>query len=69
MNTAVKELGELVGREYKEGFVTDIEAETLPPGLDESVIRFLSGKKSEPDFILDWRLEAFRRWQEMDKPQ
>ena len=42
MNTAVKELGELVGREYKEGFVTDIEAETLPPGLDESVIRFLS---------------------------
>ena len=69
MNTAVKELGELVGREYKEGFVTDIEAETLPPGLDESVIRFLSAKKSEPDFILDWRLEAFRRWQEMDKPQ
>jgi len=46
VNTAVKELGELVGREYKEGFVTDIEAETLPPGLDESVIRFLSAKKS-----------------------
>ena len=69
MNTAIKELGELVGREYKEGFVTDIEAETLPPGLDESVIRFLSAKKSEPDFILEWRLEAFRRWQEMDKPE
>ena len=69
MNTAIKELGELVGREYKEGFVTDIETETLPPGLDESVIRFLSAKKSEPDFILDWRLEAFRRWQEMDKPE
>jgi hypothetical protein len=45
VNTAVEELDELVGREYKEGFVTDIEAETLPPGLDESVIRFLSGKK------------------------
>ena len=69
MNTAVKELGELVGREYKEGFVTDIESETLPPGLDESVIRFLSAKKSEPDFILEWRLEAFRRWQQMDKPE
>ena len=69
MNTAIKELGELVGREYKEGFVTDIETETLPPGLDESVIRFLSAKKSEPDFILEWRLEAFRRWQEMDKPE
>ena len=68
MNTAVKELNELVGREYKEGFVTDIEAETLPPGLDESVIRFLSGKKSEPDFILQWRLDAFRRWQEMETP-
>ena len=68
MNTAVKELSELVGREYKEGFVTDIEAETLPPGLDESVIRFLSGKKSEPDFILQWRLDAFRRWQEMETP-
>ena len=68
MNTAVKELGELVGREYKEGFVTDIEADTLPPGLDESVIQFLSGKKSEPDFILQWRLDAFRRWQEMEAP-
>ena len=69
MNTAVEELGELVGREYKEGFVTDIEAETLPPGLDESVIRFLSGKKSEPDFILQWRLEAFQRSQAMECPE
>jgi len=40
MNTSVKELGDLVGREYKEGFVTDIESDTLPPGLDESVVRF-----------------------------
>ena len=48
MNTSVKELGDLVGREYKEGFVTDIESDTLPPGLDESVVRFLSSKKSEP---------------------
>ena len=69
MNTAIEELGELVGREYKEGFVTDIAAETLPPGLDESVIRFLSGKKSEPDFILQWRLEAFQRWQAMECPE
>ncbi len=57
-----------MGREYKEGFVTEIDAETLPPGLDEDVIRFLSAKKSEPEFILQWRLEAFRRWQEMDAP-
>jgi len=66
MNTSVKELGDLVGREYKEGFVTDIESDTLPPGLDESVVRFLSSKKSEPQFVLDWRLDAFHRWQEMD---
>jgi Fe-S cluster assembly protein SufB len=64
----VKELGDLVGREYKEGFVTDIESDTLPPGLDESVVRFLSANKSEPQFVLDWRLDAFRRWQEMDQP-
>ncbi|MCP4950492.1 MAG: Fe-S cluster assembly protein SufB [Proteobacteria bacterium] len=68
MNTSVKELGDLVGREYKEGFVTDIESDTLPPGLDENVVRFLSAKKSEPEFVLDWRLDAFRRWQEMDQP-
>ena len=68
MNTSVKELGDLVGREYKEGFVTDIESDTLPPGLDESVVRFLSANKSEPEFVLDWRLDAFRRWQEMDHP-
>ena len=68
MNTSTKELGDLVGREYKEGFVTEIDSETLPPGLDEDVIRFLSAKKSEPDFILQWRLESFRRWQQMDTP-
>ncbi|MBT3264502.1 MAG: Fe-S cluster assembly protein SufB [Acidiferrobacteraceae bacterium] len=68
MNPAVTDLGELVGREYKEGFVTDIEADTLPPGLDEDVIRFLSAKKDEPDFVLEWRLDAFRRWQNMKQP-
>jgi Fe-S cluster assembly protein SufB len=68
LNTSTKELGDLVGREYKEGFVTEIDSETLPPGLDEDVIRFLSAKKSEPDFILQWRLESFRRWQQMDTP-
>ncbi len=68
MTSAVTDLGELVGRDYKEGFVTDIEAETLPPGLDEDVIRFLSAKKAEPEFILQWRLEAFGRWQQMAQP-
>ncbi|MDE0975939.1 MAG: Fe-S cluster assembly protein SufB [Arenicellales bacterium] len=64
----VTDLDELVGREYKEGFVTDIEADTLPPGLDEDVIRFLSAKKDEPEFVLEWRLDAFRRWQNMKQP-
>jgi len=68
MNMPVTDLDELVGREYKEGFVTDIEADTLPPGLDEDVIRFLSAKKDEPDFVLEWRLDAFRRWQNMKQP-
>ncbi len=68
MNPAVTDLDELVGREYKEGFVTDIEADTLPPGLDEDVIRFLSAKKDEPDFVLEWRLDAFHRWQNMKQP-
>ncbi len=68
MNPAVTDLGELVGREYKEGFVTDIEADTLPPGLNEDVIRFLSAKKDEPDFVLEWRMDAFRRWQNMKQP-
>ena len=68
MNMPLTDLDELVGREYKEGFVTDIEADTLPPGLDEDVIRFLSAKKDEPDFVLEWRLDAFRRWQNMKQP-
>ena len=56
---------EIANREYEAGFVTDIEQDTLPPGLDEDVIRTISAKKSEPQWLLDWRLRAFRRWLEM----
>ncbi len=59
---------ELVDRKYEHGFVTDIEAETFPPGLDEDVIRRLSAIKGEPEWLLEWRLEAFRIWQEMPEP-
>ena len=69
MGPVATDIGELVGRDYREGFVTDIESETLPPGLDEEVIRFLSAKKHEPEFILEWRFEAYRRWCEMKPPQ
>lgn len=57
-----------VNREYKEGFVTDIESETFPPGLDEDVIIALSVKKNEPEFMRDWRLKAYARWKKMTEP-
>jgi len=53
---------------YKYGFVTDIEAESAPPGLDEDTVRFISAKKSEPEWLLEWRLQAFRAWREMQEP-
>jgi len=58
----------LVNREYQYGFVTDIEADTLPVGLNEATVRLISEKKGEPDFLLDWRLKALRRWQTMREP-
>ncbi len=58
----------LVKREYQAGFVTDIESETLPPGLDESVVRFISAKKHEPEWLTEWRLKAYRGWLKMPHP-
>jgi Fe-S cluster assembly protein SufB len=58
----------LVNQEYKWGFVTDIEAETIPHGLDEDVVRLISAKKREPAFMLDWRLRAYRGWLKMTEP-
>ncbi|MFC1542318.1 Fe-S cluster assembly protein SufB [Pseudomonadota bacterium] len=64
-----EELNEqLKAREYEAGFVTDIDADTLPPGLNEDVIRVISAKKNEPAWLLNWRLEAFRHWQTMSEP-
>ncbi|WP_299236687.1 Fe-S cluster assembly protein SufB [uncultured Halomonas sp.] len=65
---ATEEMEQLVRREYKEGFVTDIESETLPPGLDEDVIAFISNKKGEPEWMLEWRLKAYRAWLKMTPP-
>jgi Fe-S cluster assembly protein SufB len=58
----------LVNREYQYGFVTDIDADTLPPGLNEDVIRLISSKKAEPEWLLEWRLKAYRRWLTMTEP-
>jgi Fe-S cluster assembly protein SufB len=54
---------------YKYGFVTDIESDTAPPGLNEDTVRFISAKKSEPEWLLEWRLAAFRAWREMTEPE
>ena len=59
----------LAASDYKYGFVTDIEQETVPPGLNEDVIRLISAKKEEPDWLLNWRLEAFRHWLTQTEPQ
>lgn len=63
-----KDLKELVKREYKEGFVTEIESDTFEPGLDEDIIRRISAKKDEPEFMLEYRLKAFKLWQRMREP-
>ena len=62
------DLDALVSRSYRHGFVTDIDADTVPPGLDESVVRLISRKKREPQFLLDWRLRAWRHWRGMREP-
>src|SRR5262245_31835288 len=68
MPTATSTIQELADREYKHGFVTDIEADALPRGLDEDIIRAISGKKHEPAFLLEWRLKAYRHWLTMEEP-
>jgi len=68
MSTETERIEKLVNREYKYGFVTDIETDSLPPGLNEDVIRLISQKKKEPEFLLEWRLKAYRAWQKMTEP-
>ena len=60
---------DLARREYKYGFITDIEADTVRPGLDEEIIRFISAKKNEPEFMLQWRLKAYRYWAKLEKAE
>ncbi|MBO0349104.1 Fe-S cluster assembly protein SufB [Phormidium pseudopriestleyi FRX01] len=58
----------LVNQPYKYGFITDVESDTLPPGINEDVVRLISAKKEEPEFMLEFRLRAFRQWQKMADP-
>ncbi len=69
MSTAVETVKQITEREYQWGFVTPVEEETVPPGLDEEVIRLISRKKDEPEWLTEWRLEAFRRWKTMEEPR
>jgi Fe-S cluster assembly protein SufB len=63
-----KELKELTKQQYKYGFTTDVESESLPPGLSEDTVRWISAKKGEPEFMLQWRLKAFEQWKRMKEP-
>ncbi len=69
MTDSTQALERLATSEYKYGFVTDIEQETVPPGLDEDVIRLISAKKEEPDWLLAWRLQAYRHWLTLKQPE
>ncbi len=69
MASTTDTLKELSGKEYKYGFVTDIEADTAPPGLNEETVRFISAKKNEPEWMTEWRLKAFRHWLTMQEPK
>ena len=68
MSTPSSDLDVLTSQDYKYGFVTDIEAESAPPGLNEDIIRWISAKKQEPAFLLDWRLKAYRHWLKLSEP-
>jgi Fe-S cluster assembly protein SufB len=68
MAMTVDTLQELAEREYKWGFITDIEADMAPPGLNEGIVRFISAKKREPEWLLEWRLKAYRHWLTMEEP-
>ncbi len=69
MSTATETIEGLVKKDYKYGFVTDVETESAPPGLNEDIVRFISAKKNEPEFLLEWRLKAYRHWLTMKEPK
>jgi len=68
MSTATETIEGLVKQEYKYGFYTNVETDSAPPGLNEDIIRLISAKKNEPEWLTDWRLKAFRHWQTMREP-
>ena len=68
LSDEIKEIEQKLSQDYKYGFVTDIDQETIPPGLNEDIIKIISSKKNEPEWLLDWRLKAFKQWGKMTEP-
>ena len=68
MSTSTEVIEQLANTEYKYGFVTDVEQDIAPKGLNEDIIRLISAKKEEPDWLLEWRLKAYRMWLTMEEP-
>ncbi|HKS36532.1 MAG TPA: Fe-S cluster assembly protein SufB, partial [Verrucomicrobiae bacterium] len=68
MSTATETIEGLVKQDYKYGFYTDVETDSAPPGLNEEIIRLISRKKGEPEWMTEWRLKAFRHWLTMTEP-
>ena len=69
MSTNPNAIEALASQEYKYGFVTDIESDVAPRGLNEDIIRLISSKKNEPQFMLEWRLKAYRHWEKMERSE
>ena len=69
MSTNINTIHDLANREYKWGFVTQVEEERVPKGLNEDIIRVISAKKNEPEFMLQWRLKAYHHWASLEKAQ
>src|SRR5713226_6792956 len=68
MGTSTTDIEALTSQEYKYGFITDIETDSAPPGLSEEIVRLISNKKNEPEFMLEWRLKAYRHWLTLTEP-
>ena len=69
MSTATTTIEEFAGREYEHGFITDVEADSVPPGLNEDIVCLISARKNEPAWLLDWRLKAYRHWLTLEEPR
>src|ERR671910_1781849 len=68
MSTSTEVIEQLANTEYKYGFITEVEQDIVPKGLNEDVVRLISEKKGEPEWLLEWRLKSYRAWQKMTEP-